>query len=129
MSDKCLLFFDLFRNVFIVKEIQEKRNLIQMIIIFRMLEYFMNFFVNFYLQLKISINRGIFILGNYIYVISNDEDVKMSQIYRWNRLVSVVEYKYINLLDFYQFQIYYLLRQLSKFIIQKFICVYFFINF
>lgn len=92
-----------------------------MIIIFRMLEQFMNFFVNFYLQLKISINRGIFILGNYIYVISNDEDVKMSQIYRWNRLVSVVEYKYINLLDFYQFQIYYLLRQLSKFIIQKFI--------
>lgn len=80
-----------------------------MIIIFRMLEQFMNFFVNFYLQLKISINRGIFILGNYIYVISNDEDVKMSQIYRWNRLVSVVEYKYINLLDFYQFQIYYLL--------------------
>lgn len=79
----------------------------------------MNFFVNFYLQLKTSINRGISILGNYIYVTSNDEDVKMSQIHRWNRSVSAVEYKHINLPDPYQLQIYHPLRQPSKFIFQK----------
>lgn len=84
----------------------------------------MNFFVNFYLQLKTSINRGISILGNYIYVTSNDEDVKMSQIHRWNRSVSAVEYKHINLPDPYQLQIYHPLRQPSKFIIQKLTCVY-----
>lgn len=84
----------------------------------------MNFFVHFYLQLKTSINRGISILGNYIYVTSNDKDVKMSQIHRWNRSVSAVEYKHINLPDPYQLQIYHPLRQPSKFIIQKLTCVY-----
>uniref|UniRef100_K1QFX2 Low-density lipoprotein receptor-related protein 1B n=1 Tax=Magallana gigas TaxID=29159 RepID=K1QFX2_MAGGI len=64
-------------------------------------------------RLKTSINRGISILGNYIYVTSNDEDVKMSQIHRWNRSVSAVEYKHINLPDPYQLQIYHPLRQPS----------------
>lgn len=95
-----------------------------MITTLRMSEQFMNFFVNFYLQLKTSINRGISILGNYIYVTSNDEDVKMSQIHRWNRSVSAVEYKHINLPDPYQLQIYHPLRQPSKFIIQKLTCAY-----
>lgn len=64
-------------------------------------------------QLKTTKNRGISILGNFIYVTSNDE-VKMSRIHRWDRSVSVTNYHDIRLPDPYQLQVYHLQRQPSK---------------
>ncbi|XP_078324342.1 low-density lipoprotein receptor-related protein 1-like isoform X2 [Crassostrea virginica] len=61
-------------------------------------------------RLKTRNNRGISILGNFIYVTSDDH-VKMSRIHRWNRSASAVEYKDVNLPDPYQLQIYHRQRQ------------------
>ncbi|XP_048772894.2 low-density lipoprotein receptor-related protein 1-like isoform X3 [Ostrea edulis] len=61
-------------------------------------------------RLKTTKNRGISILGNFIYVTSNDE-VKMSRIHRWDRSFSVTNYHDIRLPDPYQLQVYHLQRQ------------------